>query len=111
MNKIDAFIKYSQEVRDALARNRAVVALETTLISHGLPYPVNIELATTLEEIIRNSGAVPATIALIDGYIKIGLTKDELDRLGDEKSKGDVVKVSRKDIPYTLSMKYTSEVL
>ncbi len=83
------------EVRDALAAGRGVVALESTIIAHGMPYPVNVETARTVEGIVREHGAVPATIAILGGEIRVGLDQRALDRLA---SAGDVVKVSRRDL-------------
>lgn len=94
------YLCIKQEVQDALKEGRPVVALESTIISHGMPYPKNIETAKQVEMIIRENGAVPATIAIIDGKLKVGLTEDELEYLG----KGtDVVKTSRRDIPFIIA--------
>ena len=71
------------EVADALAQGRPVVALESTIISHGMPYPRNIETAELVENTVRAEGAVPATIAVLDGRLKIGIDKVILERLGD----------------------------
>ena len=84
-------IDYSPEVKDALEAKQAVVALESTIIAHGMPYPQNIETAGRLESIIRSEGAIPATIALLGGRIKIGLEEVELNYLAKAKS---VVKAS-----------------
>lgn len=94
-------IKISDEVKLALQTHKRVVALESTIISHGLPYPDNIEVAKTLEDIIRKEGAVPATIAIIDGVIKVGLDDHDLDILATK----DVIKVSKRDIGYVVSQK------
>ena len=94
-------IKISDEVKLALQTHKRVVALESTIISHGLPYPDNIEVAKTLEAIIRKEGAVPATIAIIDGVIKVGLDDHDLDILATK----DVIKVSKRDIGYVVSQK------
>ncbi|MCI3924681.1 pseudouridine-5'-phosphate glycosidase [Paenibacillus sp. TRM 82003] len=93
-------LSYTEETRAAVADGKPVVALETTIISHGMPYPQNIEMAKRVEAIIRERGAVPATIGLMDGKIKIGLTESELERFATDKS---VEKVSRRDFPYILS--------
>lgn len=90
-----------EEVRQALVEKRPVVALESTIISHGLPYPENIEVAKRLEAIVREEGAVPATIAIIDGVPHIGLEEEHLELLAKEK----VEKVSRRDIPYVMTKK------
>jgi len=95
-------IKISDEVKLALQTHKRVVALESTIIRHGLPYPDNIEVAKTLEAIIRKEGAVPATIAIIDGVIKVGLNDHDLEILATTK---DVIKVSKRDIGYVVSQK------
>ncbi|SFM36930.1 pseudouridine-5'-phosphate glycosidase [Salibacterium qingdaonense] len=92
-----SFITLSEEVRTAQEEGKPVVALESTIISHGMPYPQNVQTARDVEQIIRDGGAVPATIALLDGQIKIGLSNDELDLLARSE---DVTKASRKDLPY-----------
>ncbi|MFM2044593.1 MAG: hypothetical protein RLY86_3169 [Pseudomonadota bacterium] len=86
-------------VAAALAANRPVVALESTLISHGLPFPANIETAQALEARVRAEGAVPATIAILDGRIRVGLEAEDMERL----AKGGVRKVSRRDLPLVLA--------
>jgi pseudouridine-5'-phosphate glycosidase len=97
---MNEYISYNEEVRHAIENQLPVVALETTIISHGMPYPQNIEMAKDVERIIRENGAVPATIGLMDGKIKIGLTDRELERFATDKS---VEKVSRRDFPYMLA--------
>ena len=77
----DAPVDVHPEVEDALAHNRPVVALETALVTHGLPFPSSLEVPLALEEIVRSTGSVPATIGMIDGRVKIGLERDELERL------------------------------
>ena len=94
MNK---YLDISPEVAAALAEGRPVVALESTIISHGMPYPQNVETALNVEKIIRENGAVPATIAIIGGRLKAGLTPEEIDYLG--KSGHAVTKASRRDLP------------
>jgi len=79
-------IQYSSEVRAALAEKRPLVALESTIISHGLPRPKNLEVALEVEEIVRSEGATPATIAIIDGVIHVGLEKKELDRVAKDEN-------------------------
>ncbi|MED0654713.1 pseudouridine-5'-phosphate glycosidase [Anoxybacillus geothermalis] len=96
------FLVFSEEVAQAKAEKKPIVALESTIISHGMPYPENVQTAKDVERIIRDRGAVPATIAIIDGKIKIGLTDDELELLGTSR---DVEKVSRRDLPYVVAMK------
>ncbi len=99
---ITDYIRIKEEVREALENNRPVVALESTIITHGMPYPENLQTAQEVEEIIRNEGAVPATIAVLDGIIHVGLSNDELVRLANEK---EVVKLSRRDLPIAISKK------
>lgn len=89
----------ADEVRQALADGSPVVALESTIISHGMPYPENAEMAKTVEDIIRAEGAVPATIALLDGVPKVGLSSDDLDTLATSTG---VMKVSIRDLPYAV---------
>ena len=100
---IKNYLDISREVETALAKNLPIVALESTIISHGMPYPQNRETALQVEQIVRDNGAIPATIALIDGKIKIGLTENEIDHLAKSGSK--IVKASRRDLPYLLSQK------
>lgn len=90
----------TDEVRSALADGTPVVALESTIISHGMPYPRNVAMAREVEGIVREGGAVPATIAVLDGIPKIGLTTDELELLG---SAPDVAKVSIRDLPHVIA--------
>lgn len=95
------YLVISKEVEEALLQNKPIVALESTIISHGMPYPKNVETALKVEEIVRKNGAVPATIAILNGKLKVGLTKDEIDYLG---KKGlDITKASRRDIPAILA--------
>jgi len=89
------FFDFKEEVKEALEESRPVVALESTIIAHGMPYPENLEVAREVENIIREYGVVPATIAMIKGKIKIGLTKGELEFMATSK---DVLKVSRRDL-------------
>ena len=93
----------SQEVLHAIQKNKPIVALESTIISHGLPFPENYDTAAALETQIREQGAVPATIAIINGQIKVGLEKEDLKILSDPASK--VEKISRRDIPFILQTK------
>lgn len=95
------FLDIAPEVREALADGKPVVALESTIISHGMPYPQNVETALRVEEIVRENGAVPATTAIIGGKLKCGLTKEEIEYLG---KKGlEVTKCSRRDIPMAIA--------
>jgi pseudouridine-5'-phosphate glycosidase len=92
------------EVRAALESGRAVVALESTIITHGMPYPANVETALGVEQLIRDQGAVPATLAIVDGVIRIGLTPEEIEALAQRK---DVVKASRRDLAYVVAQGLT----
>jgi pseudouridine-5'-phosphate glycosidase len=100
MQQLSSYIILSDEVQAALQEQRPLVALESTVIAHGLPYPSNIEVAQAMEATIRSQGAVPATIGIHDGKIKIGLTLDEITRLGTAQH---VQKVSRRDLAFTLA--------
>ncbi len=100
MNQLENVIEIKEEVKEALNNNKPVVALESTIITHGMPYPDNIKTALEVEQIIRESGAVPATIAIMNGKIKVGLTKEEIEELANQK---DVVKTSRRDYPVVLA--------
>ncbi len=91
------------EVAEALRAGQPVVALESTIISHGMPYPKNVETASAVEQAVREVGAVPATIAISGGRLKVGLSKDEIERLGELGSK--VIKCSRRDLPFVLARK------
>jgi pseudouridine-5'-phosphate glycosidase len=93
-------IKYSAEVKAAKAAGTAIVALESTIITHGMPYPQNIEVAALVEQDIRDAGATPATIAVIDGHLHVGLEADQLKNLGQAK---DVAKLSRADFAVCLA--------
>ena len=95
-------ISYSKEVQEAMEQKKPVVALESTIISHGMPYPQNVETARIVEQIIRDNGAVPATIAIMNGQIKIGLSDEELELLGNSP---DVAKVSRRDLGQLIATK------
>ena len=96
-------IVISEEVKKALDEKRGVVALESTIISHGMPYPQNVETALKVEEEIRKCGAVPATIAVVNGVIKVGLSPDEIEYIGKEGP--NAVKCSRRDLPYVVAEK------
>lgn len=96
------YLDINPEVKKALEENRPVVALESTIISHGMPYPQNMETALKVEAIIRENGAVPATIAILGGKLKVGLTTEEIDYLASEKN---IIKTSRRDIPFIVSKK------
>lgn len=91
---MNEYLEFSKEVQEAIKNELPIVALESTIISHGMPYPQNIEMAERCEDIVRENGAVPATIAIMDGKIKIGLSKEDLKTLATAKN---VAKVSRRD--------------
>ncbi|MFY3790953.1 pseudouridine-5'-phosphate glycosidase [Ureibacillus sp. MALMAid1270] len=99
---MEKYLSYSQEVLEAKEKGLPIVALESTIISHGMPYPQNVQTAREVEDIVRSYGAVPATIAIIDGKIKIGLTDEELEMFGNAK---DVAKASRRDLGYLVATK------
>ena len=97
------YLDISEEVKKALSENKPVVALESTIISHGMPYPKNVETALRVEEEVRKNGAVPATVAIIGGRLEAGLTKDEIEYFG---KKGTLItKASRRDIPALIARK------
>ncbi len=96
------FMDIKPEVAKALEEGVPVIALESTIISHGMPYPRNVETAIEVEDIIRREGIMPATIAIIGGRIKIGLTKEEIEYLGKAEN---VLKVSRRDFPLAIAKK------
>lgn len=100
MTEPHPLLAVAPEVRDALASGRPVVALESTIISHGMPYPKNVQTAREVEQIIRDGGAVPATIAVLHGVPRIGLDDDELDLLGSDEH---VRKVSIRDLPVVIA--------
>ncbi|CAI0736714.1 pseudouridine-5'-phosphate glycosidase [Serratia quinivorans] len=95
------YLDISPEVAEALANKRPIVALESTIISHGMPYPQNAQTALEVEQKIRDNGAVPATIAIINGRMKAGLSREEIELLGKEGHK--VAKVSRRDLPFIVA--------
>jgi pseudouridine-5'-phosphate glycosidase len=95
------YMDINKEVREALDSGKPVVALESTIISHGMPYPMNVETALNVEKLIREGGAVPATIAIVQGRLKVGLTTEEIDALG--RAGQNVVKTSRRDIPFIIA--------
>jgi len=97
---MNSLLQIHPEVQEALNDHQPVVALESTIISHGMPYPKNVETALAVEEVIRANGAVPATIAIFNGNCHVGLTKEQLEYFGKAK---DVWKVSLRDMPYVLS--------
>jgi pseudouridine-5'-phosphate glycosidase len=97
-----SFLLLSPEVAAARTAGLPIVALESTIISHGMPYPQNVQTARKVEQVIRDAGAVPATIAIMDGKICIGLSEEQLETLG---TAPDAIKVSRRDLAYVLSQR------
>ena len=93
----------TDEIKKALTSGTAIVALESTIISHGLPYPENVSIARAIEQMVRDNGAIPATIAILDGKIKIGLSASDLEKLAHPDS--NVIKVSRRDIGSVIARK------
>ena len=100
--KLDDYIDFHPDVKNALKNNLPIVALESTIISHGMPYPKNIETALMVEETVRSNKAVPATIAIIKGRLKIGLTKEEIEFLA---TNNEIKKISRRDLAVAVSQK------
>ncbi|HQY20082.1 MAG TPA: pseudouridine-5'-phosphate glycosidase [Ignavibacteria bacterium] len=100
------YLILSEVVKTALVENKPIVALESTIISHGMPYPQNLETALNVERTVREHGAVPATIAIINGKIKAGLSAEDLEILANGSSTGqEILKASRRDIPFIISQK------
>jgi len=98
----EKYLDIKPEIVEALKNNIPVVALESTIISHGMPYPQNVETARKCEEIVRQNGAIPATIGILNGILKVGLNDEELEIMGKSP---DVMKVSRRDIPLVVAKK------
>lgn len=99
---IKKYLEINPEVKEAIESGKPVVALESTIISHGMPYPRNVETALNVEQVIRDNNAIPATIAILNGKLKVGLTKEEIEYLGKAKN---VIKTSRRDIPFIIAKK------
>ena len=97
---MNSFLAIHPEVQEALTTGKAVVALESTIISHGMPYPKNVETALAVEQVVRANGALPATIAIFNGKCYVGLTKEQLEYFGKASN---VWKVSLRDMPYVIS--------
>ena len=100
--KLDEYIDFHPDVKNALKNNLPIVALESTIISHGMPYPKNIETALMVEKTVRSNKAIPATIAIIKGRLKIGLTKEEIEFLA---TNDEIKKISRRDLAVAVSQK------
>ena len=98
---ISKYLDIKSNIKKALAEKKPIVALESTIISHGMPFPQNMETALKVEEIVRSNGAIPATIAILNGKLKVGLSKDEIEYLGKKGTK--IIKASRRDLPYLIS--------
>jgi pseudouridine-5'-phosphate glycosidase len=96
------YLNIEEEVADALSEKRPVVALESTIIAHGMPWPTNLELAHELHQLVRDNGAVPATIAVADGKVQIGLSNERLEQIA---SASDCVKISRRDMAWAIATK------
>jgi len=105
MENLPDFVDISKEVVVALEQGRAVVALESTIITHGMPYPQNVDMAQSVEAIVRDHGAVPATIAVIEGRLKIGLSDDDLTTLAQTDG---AMKISRADIGFAIAQGRTA---
>ena len=97
------YLDFAPEVAAALADRRPVVALESTIISHGMPNPANVQTALAVERVVRDSGATPATVAVLNGRLKVGLAEDEINNLGERGQ--DVIKTSRRDLPFVVARK------
>lgn len=94
------FLQIHPEIQEALAANKPIVALESTIIAHGMPYPKNVDTALAVEQVVRDNGATPATIAIMNGKCHVGLSKEQIEYFGKAK---DVWKVSLRDMPYVIS--------
>jgi pseudouridine-5'-phosphate glycosidase len=94
----NSLIEISHEIKSS---NKPLVALESTIITHGLPFPANVDMALAVEDEIKSAGAWPATIAFLDGKFKVGVSRSEIERLA--KSSQDAIKISRRDIPFLLA--------
>jgi pseudouridine-5'-phosphate glycosidase len=103
MNKSE--IEIRKDVAEALRSGAPVVALESTIIAHGMPYPQNVETALAVEEIVRQTGAIPATIAILNGRMKVGLTRQEIEFIATDQN---ILKASDRDIPFILAKKLSA---
>lgn len=97
---LSSYLKVKPEIEETLKKGKPVVALESTIISHGMPYPENIKMAKEVERIVRENGAVPATIAILNGVLTVGLNEEELELLGNSEG---VLKASRRDLPFIVA--------
>uniref|UniRef100_A0A8D9AIM1 Pseudouridine-5'-phosphate glycosidase n=1 Tax=Cacopsylla melanoneura TaxID=428564 RepID=A0A8D9AIM1_9HEMI len=98
-----SLIDIHPEVQNAFQKNLPVLSLESTILTHGMPYPHNVSTAIEVQNIARHQGAVPATIAIIEGRIKVGLDDNQIEQLGHPKNANKTVKTSRRDLPCVLS--------
>ena len=98
---LTSYLVISAEVAEAIAAKQPVVALESTIISHGMPYPKNVATALQVERLVRDNGAIPATIAIIQGKLTVGISADEIEYLGQTGQRA--AKASRRDLPLLLS--------
>lgn len=99
------YVRFRSDIAECLSEGRAIVALESTIISHGMPYPQNVATAQEVEQIVRAAGGIPATIAIMDGAFQIGLTEEQIERLGSER---EVMKASRRDIGFAIATRRTA---
>jgi hypothetical protein len=104
----DPYFQISEEVHHAIMMNKPVVALETTIYTHGFPYPDNVALALELEATVRSNGAIPATIGIVSGIARVGLSAEELTALASTAGRAETMKVSRRDLPYIIGMVSTT---
>ncbi|TKA53017.1 hypothetical protein B0A49_11330, partial [Cryomyces minteri] len=100
----NSVLKISEEIREALHSKRPVVALETTIYTHGFPYPANVALASRLESIVRVNGGVPATIGILNGVARVGLDAEELIKLTSSAGKAETLKISRRDLAFACGL-------
>ena len=110
-SRISQVFRLSQEVREAVWTKEPVVALESTIYTHGFPYPDNVALALDLEKIVRKNGGIPATIGVLDGVVRVGLNNEEITTLASSAGKPETMKVSRRDVPYILGLVSFMKVL
>ncbi|KAF1848274.1 uncharacterized protein K460DRAFT_334148 [Cucurbitaria berberidis CBS 394.84] len=106
----NGFFKVSEEVREALNAKKPVVALETTIYTHGFPYPENVALASLLESVVRTNGGVPATIGILDGVARVGLSPEEIIRLASSAGNSNTLKLSRRDLSYVCGLRLTNKL-
>ena len=103
-SKDSPYLRVSEEVRQAISENRPVVALESTIYTHGFPYPDNIALATHLESVVRSNGGIPATVGILDGVARVGMSTDDITRLAGSSGRSDTLKVSRRDLGFACGL-------